>query len=338
MERFTNAAFSFEVTDTAALGTDGPQGVAILLHGFPQDRRCWDRVTPALAGRGYRVLAPDLRGYSPGARPTGRSAYRNSQLAADVLALADAAGAKRFHLAGHDWGAALSWYLAGRHPGRVASLAALSVPHPQAFTRALISSNQAARSRYMAAWQLPWLPERTLGRRDGQALRDTLVRTGLDPASADRYAARARDPAVLRGPLNWYRAMPFSLREPAGPIRVPTMFAWGNRDRFVSRAAAELCGRYVTGPYRFTELDGASHWLPEQASDQVATARAVRPRRPCRATRAPSPSSTGRTPPRPAPARARSHHQAPRVPELAPPGSRPRPRSSRVRRRCPAAR
>jgi pimeloyl-ACP methyl ester carboxylesterase len=93
MERFTNAAFSFEVTDTAAASGDGPEGVAILLHGFPQDRRCWDRVTPALAGGGYRVLAPDLRGYSPGARPAARSAYRNSQLAADVLALADAAEA-----------------------------------------------------------------------------------------------------------------------------------------------------------------------------------------------------------------------------------------------------
>ncbi len=270
MERFTNAAFSFDVTDTAAAGGDGPESVAILLHGFPQDRRCWDRVTSALAGGGYRVLAPDLRGYSPGARPTARSAYRNSQLAADVLALADAAGTERFHLAGHDWGAALAWYVAGRHPGRVTSLAALSVPHPQAFAQALITSSQAARSWYMAAWQLPWLPERALGRRGGQAFRDTLARTGLDPASADRYAARARDPAVLRGPLNWYRAMPFSLREAAGPIEVPTMFAWGNRDQFVSRAAAELCGRYVTGPYRFTELDGASHWLPERAADQVA--------------------------------------------------------------------
>ena len=219
MERFTNAAFSFEVTDTAAAGRDGPRGVAILLHGFPQDRRCWDPVTSALAAGGYRVLAPDLRGYSPGARPAARSAYRNSQLAADVLALADAAGAEQFHLAGHDWGAALAWYLAGRHPGRVTSLAALSVPHPQAFAQALITGSQAARSWYMAACQLPWLPERALGRRGGQAFRDTLVRTGLDPASADRYAARARDPAVLRGPLNWYRALPFSLREPAGPIR-----------------------------------------------------------------------------------------------------------------------
>jgi pimeloyl-ACP methyl ester carboxylesterase len=237
MERFTSAAFTFEVTDTPAARGDGPHGTAILLHGFPQDRHCWDPVTSALAEGGYRVLAPDLRGYSPGARPAARSAYRNSQLAADVLALADAAGAERFHLAGHDWGAALAWYVAGRHPGRVTSLAALSVPHPQAFTR---------------------------------AFRDTLVRAGLDPASADRYAARARDPAALRGPLNWYRAMPFSLREPAGPIQVPTMYAWGTCDRFISRAAAQRCGHYVTGPYRFTELHGASHWLPEQAAGPVA--------------------------------------------------------------------
>jgi pimeloyl-ACP methyl ester carboxylesterase len=270
MERFTNAAFSFEVSDTAASGGDGPECAVILLHGFPQDRRCWERVTPALAGAGYRVLAPDLRGYSPGAQPAARSAYRNSQLASDVLALANAAGAERFHLAGHDWGAALAWYVAGRHPGRVISLAALSVPHPQAFARAMISGSQAARSWYMAAWQLPWLPERVLSRRDGQALRDMLVRTGLDPASADRYTARARDPGGLRGPLNWYRAMPFSVREPAGPVRVPTVFVWGNRDRFVSPAAARLCDRYVTGPYRLAALDGASHWLPEQAPEQVS--------------------------------------------------------------------
>jgi pimeloyl-ACP methyl ester carboxylesterase len=271
MDRFSNAAFSFDVSDTGLTGGDGPGRVAILLHGFPQDRHCWERVAATLAGDGHRVLAPDLRGYSPGARPAGRSAYRNSELAADVLALADAAGAERFHLAGHDWGAALAWYVAGRHPERVASLAALSVPHPQAFARALVSSSQLVRSWYMGAFQLPWLPERMLGRRGGLGFRDTLVRMGLDPASAERYATRAADPAGLRGPLNWYRAMPFSLREVAGPIRVPTMFIWGNRDRFVARAAAERCGRHVAGPYRFAELDGASHWLPEQAPGQVAT-------------------------------------------------------------------
>jgi pimeloyl-ACP methyl ester carboxylesterase len=266
MDGFSNAAFSFQVSDT---GGDGPAGVVILLHGFPQDRRCWDQVAPALAADGYRVLAPDLRGYSPAAQPAARSAYRNSELAADVLALADAAGAERFHLAGHDWGAALAWYVAGRHPERVASLAALSVPHPRAFTEAMVSSSQLARSWYMAAWQVPWLPEWALTRRGGRALRNTLVSSGLDPATADRYTARTREPGGLRGPLNWYRAMPFSLREPARTAQVPTMFVWGNRDKFVGRAAAERCGRYVSGAYRFAELDGASHWLPEREAEQV---------------------------------------------------------------------
>ena len=267
MERFGNGALTFQVTDTGEAGS-GP--VVILLHGFPQDGRCWDRVGAALAEGGYRVLAPDLRGYSPGARPAARSAYRNSELAADVLALADAAGVERFYLGGHDWGAALAWYVAGRHPERVTALAALSVPHPQAFVRAMVTSSQGARSWYMAACQLPFLPERALSRRGGQGFRDTLIRMGLDPVSAGRYATRAQDPAGLRGPLNWYRAMPFSMREPAGSIQVPTMFIWGNRDQFVSRAAARLCGQYVTGPYRFIELDGGSHWLPERAPDRVA--------------------------------------------------------------------
>ncbi len=86
-----------------------------------------------------------------------------------MLALAVVAGAERFHLVGHDWGVALAWYVAGRHPGRVTSLAALSVPHPQAFAQALITGNLAARSWYRAACQLPWLPEHVLGRRGGQA-------------------------------------------------------------------------------------------------------------------------------------------------------------------------
>lgn len=270
MDRFSNAAFSFEVTDTPPAEGSGAGQVAVLLHGFPEDRHSWDGVTPALATAGYRVLAPDQRGYSPGARPAARSAYTLSRLADDVLALADAAGADRFHLVGHDWGAALAWYLAGHYPGRLISVAALSVPHPEAFLKALRSSNQAARSWYMAVNQLPRLPELALSRRGGDVLRSALVGSGLDPDSAARYAARAADPAAMRGPLNWYRAIPLGLRDRTGQIAVPSLFIWGDGDRFVSRAAAELCGNYVTGPYQFEVLSGASHWLPEEEPDRVA--------------------------------------------------------------------
>jgi pimeloyl-ACP methyl ester carboxylesterase len=271
MDSFTSGGFGFRVTDTSPADGSGAGQVAVLLHGFPGDRHCWDRVAPVLAAAGYRVLAPDQRGYSPGARPASRSAYTLSRLAGDVLALADAAEAERFHLAGHDWGAALAWYMAGHYPDRLISVAALSVPHPGAYMRALVSSGQAARSWYIAAFQLPVLPELALSRRGGQVMRAALGRTGLDPASAARYAARAADPGAMRGPVNWYRAIPLGLRERTGRIGIPTLFAWGDGDRFVSRAAAGLCGRYVSGPYRFEVLEGASHWLPEEAPERVGS-------------------------------------------------------------------
>ncbi|MGH9094055.1 MAG: alpha/beta fold hydrolase, partial [Acidimicrobiales bacterium] len=128
MEHFPRDGLTFDVTDTGE-----PDGqVVVLLHGFPEDRSSWTGVIPALTGAGFRVLAPDLRGYSPGARPRGRRAYALRQSAADVLALADAAGADQLHVVGHDWGAALAWFLAARHPERVRTLSALSVPHTEA--------------------------------------------------------------------------------------------------------------------------------------------------------------------------------------------------------------
>jgi len=122
----------------------------------------------------------------------------------------------------------------------------------------------------MAAYQVPGLPEQMFARRGGEAMRARLLRTGLNPASAGRYAARATDLAAMRGALNWYRGLPFSLRERTPAISVPTLFVWSDGDRFVSRAAAESCGRFVTGPYQFEVFPGASHWLPEETPDKVA--------------------------------------------------------------------
>ena len=187
-----------------------------------------------------------------------------------MLALADAAGADRFDVVGHDWGAVVAWELAGRHPGRVRSLCALSVPHPRAMQHALWHSGQAARSWYMAVFQIPELPERMLAARGGRQLATNLVRSGLDRETAERYAARAAHPAAMTGPLNWYRALPLDARHPLDPAAVPTLFVWGEKERFVDRTAAEACARWVTGPYRFVALAGRTHWLPTTAVAEVA--------------------------------------------------------------------
>ena len=266
IDAYRHDGFIFEVTDS------GPEEgrAVILLHGFPEDRHQWSAVSSVLNGAGYRTLAPDQRGYSPGANPNQRRAYRAGTLAGDVLALADAAGARRFDVVGHDWGALVAWSLAADHRERVRSLCALSVPHPGAVRWAMTRSAQALRSSYVAFFQLPWLPERVLSRRGGRLMAAGLRRSGLDAASADRFALRAADHRDLTGPLNWYRALLLDAGRLPGPVEVPTLFVWGDRERFVSRAAAEACGRWVTGPYRFEVLAGASHWLPTTAADEIS--------------------------------------------------------------------
>jgi pimeloyl-ACP methyl ester carboxylesterase len=155
-----------------ALAAGPPTGeLVVLLHGFPQTSACWTRVLATLAGAGYRAVAPDQRGYSPGARPTTIQAYRMSELVADVLAIADRLGAETFHLVGHDLGGVVAWRLAGRHPERVATLAAISTPHPRAFSRALVAGTQALRSAYIPVFRLPRLPELLLGARQKWGLR-----------------------------------------------------------------------------------------------------------------------------------------------------------------------
>ena len=176
--------------------------VVVLLHGFPQDSRCWDSVTPHLHRAGLRTLAPDQRGYSPKGSPSEVSEYRIEVLASDVLRLLDEAGLERAHIVGHDWGGALAWHLGAHHAARVATLTVLSTPHPRAFAWSLLRSMQGLRSWYAVAVQIPVLPELVLGATLAPALR----LSGLPKETAQRYRARMATPSALRGPLNWCRA------------------------------------------------------------------------------------------------------------------------------------
>jgi pimeloyl-ACP methyl ester carboxylesterase len=266
VDSFRRDGLTFDVRDAGP--PDGEP--VVLLHGFPQDSAAWDQVSPALHQAGLRTLAPDQRGCSPMARPRGRGRYRLRETTADVLALLDAAGLERAHVVGHDWGGMVAWALAAWHPDRVRTLSVLSVPHPAAMARAMVTSDQALRSYYMLAFQLPVLPERLLLARDGRMLRGLLRGGGLSREAADHYVSRMREPGALSAALGWYRALPLSRRDQVGTVRVPTLHVWSTGDTFLGRAGIEGTARFVDAPYRLEVIDGVSHWLPELAADRVA--------------------------------------------------------------------
>ncbi|HLY82526.1 MAG TPA: alpha/beta hydrolase [Acidimicrobiales bacterium] len=274
-----------ELTFDARAG--GPAGgrLVILLHGFPESSRCWVAQLGALAGAGYRAVAFDQRGYSPGARPDGVESYRVALLVADVLAVADWLVAEqagkagrsgqtdrsgpddRFDLVGHDWGGALAWQVAGRHGRRLRSLTVVSTPHPLAFASALSDreGDQAKKSWYMAWFRTPEEPERTLLADHAAGLRD--IYAGLPDDAVAEYVERLSQPGALTAAINWYRATRRDLVEGMGPVTVPTLYLWSDQDVALGRAAAEATGAHVDGPYRFEVLEGVSHWIPEEAAD-----------------------------------------------------------------------
>jgi pimeloyl-ACP methyl ester carboxylesterase len=263
VDHFERDGLRFGVVDS---GPASGQTV-VLLHGFPQQPRSFKALAARLNAAGLRTLIPNQRGYAKTARPKQRRAYAWSELAADVIALLDAAAIKRAHIVGHDLGGTQAWGVASWYPDRTASLIVLSTPHPAAMAKAFWTSTQGLTSWYLAYNQLPFLPESLAGLTLGRLLRGT----GLPPKFINIYLDTMADRGTLTGGLNWYRGLPYSGRPTVGRIRVPTLFVWGNRDFALKRRAAELTADYVEGPYEFRELD-SGHWLPETEPDTVAVA------------------------------------------------------------------
>jgi pimeloyl-ACP methyl ester carboxylesterase len=245
-------------------GFDGSRDkpAVVLLHGFPVTSAMWNALTVPLTHSGFRVVAFDQRGYSPGARPESVSDYAVNKLTSDVMAIADATGLEKFHLIGHDWGAAVGWSTVMQYPERIISWTGLSIAHPAAFGEALQNDpDQQSKSSYFLLFQTPWLPE-TLFTFNNLSVLDAIY-SSMSPEQLDEYHSVFSEPGALTAALNWYRAISFGQEGDAQietMVSTPTLFIWGNHDEAVGRLAIEEQVKYMKGPYKEIELD-AGHWL-----------------------------------------------------------------------------
>ena len=249
----------------------GPVGgpLVLMLHGFPESRHSWRAALPALAAAGYRAMAPDQRGYSPGARPdpADLSNYAFDRLVKDAIEIAEAAGyeGKRFHLVGHDWGGQVSWGVAAAHPGRLASLTILSRPHPASFRRALANEDgdQKHRSRHHRAFLEPETGKLLLAD-NAKRLRDGLFGQGVPAAALEDHLSVLGEPAALEAALTWYRAN-VGLAADIGTIAVPTLYVWGDVDATVGPDAAYGTAEFVAPSFAMEVLPNVGHFVMDQA-------------------------------------------------------------------------
>jgi len=256
---------------------DGPSTgrLVILLHGFPEFWYGWRRQIPYLAAAGYRVWAPDQRGYNISDKPEGIAAYTLDELAADVIGLMYAAGEEKVFMVGHDWGAAVAWWVAAKYPARVARMVVINVPHGAVLTKHLRRNfTQMRKSWYMFFFQLPWLPESLAQLKNwnmhAKALKDSSRRGTFTNNDLDIYRQAWSQPKANTAMLNWYRA---AMQKPPTPpenrrITAPTLLIWGAQDKFLGRELAQpsidLCddGRLVF-------FEEATHWVQHEEADRV---------------------------------------------------------------------
>lgn len=249
----------------------GPAGgpLVLLLHGFPESRHSWRAALPALAAAGYRAVAPDQRGYSPGARPdpADLSNYAFDRLVADAIEIAAAAGydGKRFHLVGHDWGGQVSWGVASKYPERLASLTILSRPHPSSFRRALLKEDgdQKHRSRHHRAFLDPGTGKMLL-EENARRLRSGLFGQGVPEAALEEHLSVLGNPEAIEAALAWYRSNK-GLAAEIGTIKVPTLYIWGDADATVGPDAAYGTGEFIGAAYAMEVLPSVGHFVMDQA-------------------------------------------------------------------------
>jgi len=255
----------------------GPQSgpPVVLLHGFPEDWRCWIRQLPALAQAGCRVIIPDQRGYNLSDKPKGTKSYRVEELTQDILGLIDVLDYEKVNLVGHDWGALVAWMLAIKHPERLHRLGIINVPHPAVMWRFLRRDfEQMRRSWYALFFQLPWLPEMILRAGDwrvaSSSLRSSSGPNSFTDEDIKKYNEAWSQPGVMTAMLNWYRAAArYQARSTNDMrVRVPTLMLWGVKDIALSHRMARPSMDYCDeGNLIF--FPDATHWVQRDAADEV---------------------------------------------------------------------
>jgi epoxide hydrolase 4 len=278
-QRFVQAnGLRFELAECGP--ADAPR-LALLLHGFPELNYSWRAQMPLLAARGWRVWAPNMRGYGASDRPPAMRDYRLDTLGADVAALIDAATAEagkplEVMLVAHDWGALVAWHFAIKQLRPLARLIIMNVPHPKVAQREIRRWSQLKKSWYIFFFQLPWLPEWAMQRGGAAAIKQAFVGSAVDkarfPAAVQQvYADAALRPGALRAMINYYRAL---LRTPDartigdGRVDVPTLMVWGEQDLALGIDCSRGTQAWVPAIDLHT-LPHASHWVQQDAPDDV---------------------------------------------------------------------
>jgi pimeloyl-ACP methyl ester carboxylesterase len=255
---------------------------ALCLHGFPECAFSWRHQLPLLARLGYRVWAPNLRGYGRSSRPLRVEDYRLDRLVADVAGLIDAAGADTTLLVGHDWGGGIAWMTALEQTRRLSGLIIMNMPHPALFAAGLFRWPQIRRSWYIFAFQIPRLPELVLRRRRARAIAEAFLAMAVDKTRfptdvLEVYRRQALAPGALTAMVNYYRANRGMLgrwrahirtRHLTRPITVPTLMIWGEADTALGRELTDGTDRLVT-ELTLHCLPGVSHWVQQEAPELV---------------------------------------------------------------------
>jgi pimeloyl-ACP methyl ester carboxylesterase len=253
---------------------DADDPLVVLLHGFPEFWYEWHQYIEPLVDAGYRVLVPDQRGYNRSDKPAGVRPYRITELSGDVVDLIATEGRDAAHVIGHDWGAAVGWDLALRHPDAVDRLGIINVPHPTVFQRTLTSNlTQLRKSWYMFFFQIPRLPERYVGRNDYGFLVTALeeARPGtFTETDFERYRRAWAEEEALTATINWYRAL-FRHGEdpPRGRVRAPTLIVWGDDDQALVPEMASRSLEYCDEG-NIERFPDATHWIPHEYPDRVS--------------------------------------------------------------------